>query len=264
MASREKFPDLIGQTPAKQKKGLPPIPAGKCGKRNKTCSVHGDGCGYRFKAGDKHWVCPKCGADRRCWSNRIKDGKTCRMHGAKGGTANGGGGQPGREYAILENLHPNYNAILRSEKLLENSQHIAALDSLALTLIEEMKKYDYGAALDDLQKSYSMISAAHQYGNTSRIRAGLDMFLEAMAPLRSSYETRQEYYEIVMVRDRLINSQFKRMMENKQMVPWVQVMEFANLFVRIMFKHVRDQPTKTAIMNDIRPYFRPDENGNAS
>ena len=246
--AREKFPDLIDIAPKKQLNGLPSMPKGKCGKRNKSCSIHGGGCGFRFKKGDKHWICPKCGADRRCWSNRISGGKTCRMHGAKGG-------RPlSKQHMILEKIQ-GFNAILDSPDLLTNTQEIAAVKALGLQQIEEMLQADRGALLDDANRAAAMIAGSIRTGNMHRLKAGADMLLEALAPLQNARSLRFEYYETIKLQNILINNQLKWAMENRQLVPWVQVVEFMSIFQRFMFKYLPNVNDRSSFLKDIRPYF---------
>lgn len=264
MAKRTNHLKLAELTPTKQLKKLPKLPKGKCGKRNKGCSIIRGGCGYRFKAGDKTWVCPKCGLDRRCRSNRVTKTRACRMHGAGG---DNGGRPPKQAYAILSNLGPNYNEILRSKDLLDNSNQIAALDVIVNKLVEEMHQYDAGAAVDDMMKAYTMIANAQRYGNTSRIRAGLDMLLEAMAPLRTSQQVRDEIYTNYTLRNRMVDNQRKWALENKQMVPWIQVVEIVGVFQQLMFQYLPSGSDRSSFLKALKARFGnviPRNNGDAS
>lgn len=252
MANRTKHPDLADLTPTKQLKQMPPLSEGKCGKRNKSCSIHGGGCGHRFKKGNKSWICPECAADRRCWSNRVSNSKACRMHGAGGSN----GGRPtGPDYAVIQNLYPQYNRILSNPELLSNQEDIATLQAIALKLFEEIESYDTGAALDDLQKAAAVIGGGIQYGNTGRLRAGLDLMLSAMAPLRSERDTRREYYDIIRLKTKLIDDHRKWALENKEMVPWIQVLELLDIFSQLMFKYLKSGQDRSSFTKDFKDRF---------
>jgi len=263
VANRTKHPDLADLAPAKQLKQMPPLPEGKCGKRNKSCSIHGGGCGHRFKKGDKSWLCPNCAADRRCWSNRVKSSKSCRMHGAGGSN---GGRPPSQEYAIIQNLYPQYNQILSSPELLNNTQDIAALRAIGLDLFEKMEKYDTGASMDDLQKAIATIGGAIHYGNTGRLRAGVDLALSAIAPVAAAEKTRKEYYDILNLVNRMRDSQRKWALENKEMVPFIQVLELLDIFSQQMFKYLPDASHRSAFVKEFKDRFGSvaRTNGNAS
>ena len=254
--AREQYPDLIGLSPKKQLSGLSSMSKSKCGKRNKSCSVHGGGCGYRFKKGDKHWICPECGADRRCWGNHVKGGSACRMHGAKGGR------KPSKEKAILANIK-GFNDILNSPNLLDNVTEIAAVKAISLQLIEEMTEHDQGALLDDANRAAAMIAGGLHKGYQPRIQAGVDMLLEALAPLSNARDLRHEYYETTKIHNLLVNNQLKWMMENRQMVPWVQVIEFMSIFQRFMFRYLPSSTDRANFLKDMRPYFTPSEDKKA-
>jgi hypothetical protein len=170
------------------------------------------------------------------------------MHGAKGGRP------PSKEYAILEQIK-GFNLILDSPDLLSNTQEIAAVKALGLQQVEEMLKADRGALLDDANRAAAMIAGGLRYGNQSRIQAGTDMLLEALAPLKNARSLRFEYYETVKLQNILINNQLKWAMENRQMVPWVQVVEFMSIFQRFMFKYLPNVGDRSSFLKDIRPYF---------
>jgi rubredoxin len=248
MWERQKFPDLIGKTPKQQLERLPTQPKEYCGKRNKMCSIHGGGCGYRFKAGDKHWVCPKCGLDRRCGSRKLEGKKACRMHGGNAGRPRTKG------YAILENLK-GFNDLLKDERLLSNSQHIAALDSMSLDLVHEMTEHDHSALLDEAQKAARMVVDGLRYGNTARTQAGADMLLEALAPLRHARDLRREYYDIMNLRNRMVDSERKWMMESEQMIPVSHVYEFMTIFHQLAFQFIPTQNDRAAFARRLMAYF---------
>ncbi len=252
MANRTKHPDLADLTPSKQLKKMPSLPEGKCGKRNKSCSTHGGGCGYRFKKGDKSWICPNCAADRRCWANRVKNSNACRMHGAGGSN---GGRPPSQEYAIIQNLYPQYNQILSSPELLSNVQDIATLRAIGLHLFAEMEKYDTGASMNDLQKALATIGGAIQYGNTGRLRAGVDLALSAMAPVVAAEKTRREYYDTLNLANRMRDSERKWILANQEMVPWVQVIEILDIFSQQMFKYIQDPSHRSAFTKEFKDRF---------
>ncbi len=256
MWQRDKFPDLIGLSPKKQLEKLPTQPKEYCGKRNKMCSIHGGGCGTRFKKGDKHWVCPQCGLDRRCASRKLEKKKACRMHGGRAGR------KPTTGYAILENLK-GYNAILKDDRLLRNTQHIAALDSVGLDLVKEMNEHDNSTLLDDAQKAARTIADAAKFGNMDRIRAGTDMLLEAITPLTHARDLRREWYDILALRNRLVDSERKWMMED-QMIPVLHVYEFMTVFQQLAIQFIPAQNDRAAFSRRLMAYFPspPNENGN--
>ena len=243
--AREKYPDLIELSPKKQLDGLPSLPEAKCGKRNKGCSAHGGGCGYRFKKGDKHWVCPKCGSDRRCWSNRIKGRPACRMHGGRAGR------KPTKGYAIYENL-TNFNEILMNPDLLNNRMQITALEAIAQDLIEEMTEHDQSALLDDAAKAATMISAGLQFGDMVRLRAGTDMLLEALAPLKNARDLRREYYDNVGLSAKLKELEMKRSLAESGMIPAVVVWEYISFNQRMMFQFIPNANDRAAYMRKLR------------
>ncbi len=243
--AREKFPDLIGLGPKKQLDGLPSMPKGKCGKRNRGCSSHGGGCGYRFKKGDKHWVCPKCGADRRCWSGKVAKKKACRMHGAHGGRP------PSRSYSIYHNLG-NFNEIIMSPDLLNNRNQIAALEAMAQGLIKEMTEHDGLALLDDLNKALRMMAGSVHVGNLTTLRAGMDMAMEAIGPLINARDLRNEFYDVQRLNGILKDQEMKRELANSGMIPAAVVWEYIGLNQRLMFQFIHSANDRAAYMRELR------------
>ncbi len=243
--AREKFPDLIGSGPKKQLDGLPSLSKSKCGKRNKSCSLHGGGCGYRFKKGDKHWVCPECGADRRCWANKVSKKKTCRVHGSSGGRP------PSPSYSIYHNLG-NYNEILASPDLLNNRYQIAALEAMAQKLIKEMTEHDGLALLDDLNKALRMMAGSVHRGNLTTLRSGMDMAMEAIGPLINARDLRNEFYDVQKLNGTLKDQEMKRQLATAGMIPAVVVWEYIGLNQRLMFQFVPDQNDRAAYMRQLR------------
>lgn len=256
--AREKFPDLIGLSPKKQLDGLPPLPKSKCGKRNRSCSAHGGGCGYRFKKGDKHWICPKCGADRRCWSNKVSKKKACRMHGANGG-------RPKKKtYAIYRGLE-GFNELLADPDLLNNRMQITTLELIAEDLAKELFEHDQSALLDDLNKALRMIAGSVRVGNMSRLQAGLDMAMEAASPLTNARDLRREIYENYKLAGILKAQESKRVLDESGMIPAAVVWEFIGLNQRLMFQFIPSSTDRTAYMRELRSMVpEPPDNGSAS
>jgi len=261
---RSKHPDLIGLAPVQQLKGLPPLPAGKCGVRTRSCSIHAGGCGYRYKAGDKHWVCPECGSDRRCRGDRIADSKTCRMHGS-GGKKNGKapGHPPGLKYQAFSGLNEHYNEILRRPELLENKQEIAALEVRLETVSEEITQYTERCVWADVENAAEMINSAIQFGSDSRARAGLAMMLEAIAPYRAVREGWNEFKDTAMLKAKLIDYQRRWDLESGDMFSAVEVMELINIFQHLMFRFIPVPSERSAFMRILQGHFK-SPNGNKS
>ncbi len=246
--AREQYPDLIGLSPKKQLNGLPSMPKSKCGKRNKSCSVHGGGCGHRYKKGDKHWVCPECGADRRCWANHVKDRPACRMHGANAGR------KPSKGFAIYHNLH-DFNEILASSELLNNRMHLSALEAQIQDRIKEMTETDESGYLDDANKAAAMIAAGLQKGYQPRIQAGVDMLMEALAPLKNARENRREMCEVIRLANILKDSQIKWDLANAGMIPAVVVWEFIGLNQRLMFQFIPSANDRAAYQRELMSHI---------
>ena len=261
---RSKNPDLIGLTPAQQLNGLPPLPAGKCGVRTRSCSVPAGGCGYRYKSGDKHWVCPECGLDRRCWSARVKDGKTCRMHGS-GGKKNGKapGHPPGLKYRVFSHLNDRYNEILNRPELLESKAEIAALEIRMETVSEEITQYTERCVWADVENAAEMINSAIQFGSDSRARAGLTMMLEAVAPYRAVRDGWNEFKDTAMLKAKLIDYQRRWNLESGDMFSAAEVMELINVFQHLMFRFIPVPTERSAFMRIFRGHFK-SANGNKS
>jgi len=255
---RSKNPDLIGLTPAQQLNGLPPLPAGKCGVRTRSCSVPAGGCGYRYKAGDKRWVCPECGLDRRCWSARVTDGKTCRMHGS-GGKKNGKapGHPPGLKYQAFSRLNQRYNEILRRPELLEGKEEIAALEIRLEIVSQEITQYTERCVWTDVENAAEMINSAIQFGNNSRARAGLAMMLEAIAPYRAVKDGWSEFKDTAMLKAKLTDYQRRWDLESGNMFSAVEVMEMVNVFQTLMFRFIPEAAMRSAFMRILRTHWRP-------
>lgn len=260
---RTQHPDLIGLSPKEQLEGLPPLPAGRCGKRNKSCSTHGGGCGYRFKKGDKHWVCPECGTDRRCWSRRVEGLNSCRVHGSggktggKNGNGKAHGHPPGLKYQVFSRLNSRYNQILSNPNLLDMKEEIAALQIRLEKVAEEITEHSERANWGDVVSSSEMINVALSHRDFPRAYAGLTMLLEAIAPYRAVQEGWADYESTVSLKSRITDLQRKWDLESGGMYSAEEVMEMVNVFQLLMFKFIPEAAMRSAFMRILRTYWKP-------
>jgi hypothetical protein len=179
------------------------------------------------------------------------------MHGGSGGR------KPTKGYAIYSNL-TNFNDILSSPDLLNNRYQIAALEGRGQDLLREAEEHDQSALLDDAARAAAMIKDGLHHGNMSRLQAGTDMLLEALAPLKNARDLRREWYDTLRLASILKGQENNRILAEAGMIPAVVVWEFIGLTQRLAFQFIPVANDRSAYMRELRAHIPepPGENGN--
>jgi len=223
---------------------LPPLPEGKCGRRNKRCRD----CGYRFEAGDKTWTCPMCGGDRRCRSPKYKKFDTCRMHGG------GGGRPPSQKYTIGRNIQAAYNRILASPELLNVSQEIASVDA-RIDQLHRMLADANGAAFDMIEQGLKEARNGLMFGNQGKLSRGISMALDGVTQFQTEKEIWRLIRENTLLSLKLKDSQRKWNLEAHQMLSVQQIIEVIALFQQLVFRYLTNPIDRKNFILDIEKYL---------
>ena len=228
---------------------LPVLPPHKCGKRNKICRR----CLYRFVAGDKALICPECGADRRCRSDKVKGYKTCRMHGGTGGRP------PTRVYTVVKHLKRAYNiALEQAAQVRTLAEELAALRARNDQLFQRLDRIEEKAAVAMVRKGLDMAQAGSMSGNTNKIARGVSLAIQGVAQLEVENET---WYELRLNSTLIIkieDTMQKWDMDNQQMISAQNVFEIIVRFYGRLLKYVRDSTDRRNLSLEIRQLLPPD------
>jgi hypothetical protein len=237
----DKYPDLIDLTPSEQLRRLPPIPDWMCGRRVRTCSLSRGGCGRRYKKGEKTWVCPKCGADRRCRNKKIQGGSVCRMHGGKSmGTPRTGRYMPPSIYL------KNYNRVMGDHKLIKLAEEIGMLISYNQQLWDTIDTLDVITESRNIETGLAMITQGVADGSTWKVRRGLSQAKKAYDKVWLQFRAWQEIRSNLRLMKDMMDSQHKWLVDEQAMVPRQHVLEALVWFNRIALRFIRTPEDKRA------------------
>ena len=228
---------------------LPDLPPEKCGKRNKKCRR----CLYRFVAGDKALICPECGADRRCRSDKVKGYKTCRMHGGTGGRP------PTRVYTVVKNLEKAYNIALEQVGQLRTlAEELAALRARNDQLFKRLDRIEEKAAVAMVRKGLDMAQSGSIFGNTNKVARGISMAIQGIAQLEIENETWIEFRLNAALIVKMEDTLQKWDIDNQQMISAQNVYEIIVRFYGLLLKYVRDDTDRRNLSLEIRQLCPPD------
>lgn len=235
----DKYPDLIGLPPSEQWNRLPPIPDWMCGRRVKTCSLTRGGCGRRYKKGEKTWVCPECGADRRCRNKKVEGSSVCRMHGKNSrGTPKTGRYLPPSVYLA------NYNKVMGDSKLIRLSEEISMLISYNQQLWDSLEEKDVITASKMIEEGLDLISDGLASGNSFKARKGLQKAKNAYDTIFMQFITWQEIKSNLRLLKDMMDSQHKWMIDEEAMIPRQHVLEALVWFNRVALRFIRTPQDK--------------------
>lgn len=252
---RKKHPDLIGKTPDEQLKALPAIPDTLCGHRNKNCTHQAGGCGHKYKKGDKSWVCPECGQDRRCNSPKVKDATACRMHGGSPNRKM----DPARRYAAPLAILDIYNERLADPDLLNMAQEIAAIQARNFQLFEMIDANDPSLALQQLLEGLRMIDLGLTQTNFFKIRDGYQLCMESLDPIVLQAQGWIELRNNFDLQTKMTDKQRDWLMQDRDMMPAAHVIETIIYVFREASKYIRDKNDKRQFGNSIKMIIPPSD-----
>lgn len=245
---KQKHPDLAGLTPTQQLDALPPFPDEYCQKRNKVCQPRSGGCGHRYKKGDKTWVCPECGFDRRCVGTKVKGRVSCRMHGG----AKGSGGVPkSMKYMPPQVIIDNYNRMFPDKELLTLGHEIAILSSYTQQLFESLEESNVTAAHFGIQAAAEIIEDGVRNMNMLRVRQGLQKLQDSMDPVMLTFLTWKEIKDNFNLQTSMADKQNNWLMKKETMMPREEVLEVLIWMGRIGLKHIKTSEDRQSYGREI-------------
>jgi len=245
---KQKYPDLMGLTPTQQLDALPPWPDKYCQKRNKVCQTRSGGCGYRYKKGEKCWVCPQCGNDRRCVGAKVKGKPACRMHGG----AKGSGGVPTTmKYMPPQVIIDNYNRMFPDKELLTLGHEIAILSSYTQQLFQSLEEYDVVVAHHGIQIAAELIEDGTRDMNMLKVRQGLQKLRDSMDPIMMTFLTWKEIKDNFNLQTSMADKQNNWLMKKETMMPREEVLEVLVWMGRIGLKHIKTSEDRQSYGREI-------------
>lgn len=248
MADVVKYTKLIGKSPEAQLKKLPKLSVTKCSRRTKTCSPRRDGCSYRYKKGDKTWVCPKCGLDRRCMTDKTKATKTCRMHGGSGGRPH----EP--KYVISNAIKTAFNRIIASPELLSLKDEIAMMGARTDQLHHNLDEFAISHSWQDMTKSIDTAQKALIYGDQKTALKSVAFLAQAIEPLRAQYRIWEEIRENNKILTAMMDKQHRWNLDNEMMMSVEDVISFLARMTMLTIKYIPAPQDRKAFMREVRQY----------
>lgn len=244
----KRFPDLIGLPPDKQLKKLPKRSKQKCPARNKNCSKHRGGCGFRFMAGDPCWVCPECGLDRRCGTDKVKKKKTCRMHGANGGRP------PGRQakYIVSKGIEQAFNRIMASPDILDLSEEIAMIGARNDELNRLLDEADISHSFAEIEKNIGKLRSSVFIGDHKKMIDLAEKFLTDIEPLKSHKQIWDEIRENNKILTTMMDRMHKWQLEADLMIAAADVVEWLAHIARKFIKYLPNAQDRKRFSDEIR------------
>lgn len=245
--TKNKYPELIGLEVKTQRRGLPTWPSGICKKRNRVCQTNTGGCGYRFKGGNKTWVCPRCGQDRRCVATKIRGKKACRMHGGP----NQGRAPSSKKYMPPQVIREGFNSVLDDPELLTLSHEIGLITSYTQQLLDLIDEQDIVGANEIIRGNLAKIEDAIARLNMVEIRECVQEFYKAIDPLIISVAAWSEIKSNLAIQLPMAKLQNKWNRDNDELMKKEHVMEVLVFMNRITLKYVKDPKDRQAYGKEI-------------
>lgn len=234
---KKQYPHLIKKTPNQQLRGLDVWPDIYCQRRNRVCQSRSGGCGYRFSGGDRNLVCPKCGQDRRCVNQKLKDRTTCRMHGG----AKGAGRAPSSaKYLAPRVILDDYNKVLTDPQLLTMSHEIGMLTAYTQQVMDLLDEQNAVVANRELRNAVKKIDKGSYDLNMPLIREGLREIYGALDPLTIQVLAWTEIKDNWKLQVTLAKAQNEWLKEKEEFMPRKHVLEVLIWMNRIGLKYIRD------------------------
>jgi hypothetical protein len=244
----KKYPELIELPPDQQLKKLPKRKKIKCTARNKNCSKHRGGCGYRFIAGDPNWVCRRCGLDRRCGTDKVKKKKTCRMHGANGGRP------PSKDakYIVSKGIEQAFNRIMTSPNLLDLSEEIGMVSARNDELNRMLDNHDLSHSFETIENNIKKLRDAAFIGEHSKITKIANAFFDDIEPLRAHKRIWDEIRENNKLLTAMMAQMHKWQLEEEMMLPVASVVEWLADIARRFIKYLPNPQDRKRFSDEIR------------
>jgi len=245
---KKKYPKLIGKTLKQQKKGMDTWPNDICARRNRVCQPRSGGCGYRYKGGNKTWLCPNCGQDRRCIVKKRKGAKTCRMHGS----AKGAGRAPkSMKYMPPQVILDRYNKVMEDPELLTMSHEIGLLTSYTQQIFELLDEQNVVLANQILRKAIAKIDDGAFELNMIEIRKGIQELYKALDPITIQVMSWLEIKDNWKLHLAMTKAQNEWLLQKDEMMPRKHVLEVLIWMNRIGLKYIRDPNDRKAYGREV-------------
>jgi|GEM_PF-6923813 len=245
---KRKYPELIGKPPAQQLNGIDVWPEYICAKRNKVCQQRSGGCGHRFKKGDKSFICPDCGQDRRCIAKKISGGKTCRMHGG----AKGAGRAPQTmKYMAPQIILDDYNKILKDPNLLTLSHEISLLSAHTQQIMDLLEDNNAAVANQELRSAIGKIDKGSFNLDMPLIREGLRQAYKALDPITIQILAWTEIKDNWKLQSVMAKLQNEWLQQKEEMIPRKHIIEILIWLNRITLKYIRDPKDRQAYGKEV-------------
>lgn len=183
---------------------------------------------------------------RQCGNSPMKDKKTCRMHGSKGGRP------PNPKFIIGEKMK-GLNRLLDHPELTTLIPEAAANSAMLNRLFDRLEKCDSAGAgreIDNLLKK-AFAAVAFGKGSILEILQDIDSLRdEERKESRINWEIREHF----RVSDAFVKTMHKMAMDSEAMIPAIHVLEYMQLFQRILFRVVPNAQDRAWVINEMRSY----------
>jgi hypothetical protein len=231
------------------------ISDGRCIARVKTCSK----CQYRYIRGDKAWVCPKCGTDRRCPNRAAKGNPVCRMHGA-----NLDGALASAKYNVAHQIYEGYNRLINDPNLLNLTQEIAVVGARSDELFGMLNAVDSRGAHESigraLQSLETVVFMAMQDRGKNKVleipmadlQGVIRKFHEALSPVNIEFHLWDMLKDSLEMTRRLQDTERKWAVSNEGLIPVQLVLEVLLTIQRLTMKYIRNPEDRAAFGKEFR------------
>lgn len=235
-----------------KKKTDPDMPKGfdyQCTARTKTCSS----CQHRYKKGDKTWVCPNCGMNRRCQNKAITDRPTCRMHGG------GGGRPPGAKYVIAKRISETFNRVFADPTIWDMAENQATLGARFEQLIlqlDEITEEEGGGV--DASAIHILVSKARKAIYKEQENLALDCLediMEILAPANREQYLWRQIMEINEMLRRNADSHKRYLLQQESKVSINEVVEVLVLIQKLAFIFIPEPRDRKAFARKMREFL---------
>jgi hypothetical protein len=184
---------------------------------------------------------------RQCGNSPMKKKKTCRMHGSKGG-------RPPNDKYIIGQRMKGFNRLLEHPELTTLINESAANSAMLQRLFDRLENCESAGAGRQIDVLLKKVYAAAASGAAQSVMTTLHEIEELRDEERKEGQINWEIREHFRVSDSFVKTMHKMAMDSKAMIPAVHVLEYMQLFQRILFRVIPNAKDRAWVINEMRSY----------
>ncbi len=189
---------------------------------------------------------------QQCKNSVINGAKTCRMHGGTAKTGRDAAAFRTGRYinSLPKRMIDRFNASLNDPKVLEQQRELALIETRIEDLVRRVDKGESHGFLKEVRTLLKRYRAAKEPDEGPDASALFDNLIQKVNHAEADYRAWNEVREWVKARVRIVESERKRQIQDKEIVTINELMILVSHFSEIILKHVKDDEEKRKITHD--------------